>query len=105
MSRVLVFSSSVVHLAEPRPPLPRVIVHRASHPPARRERPPMPDLTRRRLFGAAGAVAAATFAAEFLPAGVRRAMAETPERLTGSLADIKHVVILMQENRSFDHYF
>ena len=24
---------------------------------------------------------------------------------TGSLADIEHVVILMQENRSFDHYF
>lgn len=24
---------------------------------------------------------------------------------TGTLADIKHVVILMQENRSFDHYF
>ncbi|MCB8829549.1 hypothetical protein LJD47_31530, partial [Escherichia coli] len=23
----------------------------------------------------------------------------------GSLADIEHVVILMQENRSFDHYF
>ncbi|MGF6886274.1 phospholipase C [Nocardia sp. GAS34] len=24
---------------------------------------------------------------------------------TGSLADVRHVVILMQENRSFDHYF
>jgi phospholipase C len=24
---------------------------------------------------------------------------------TGSLADIEHVVILMQEHRSFDHYF
>jgi phospholipase C len=65
----------------------------------------MPDLTRRRLFGAAGAVAAATFAAEFLPPNVRRALAETPERLTLSLGDIKHVVILMQENRSFDHYY
>jgi phospholipase C len=65
----------------------------------------MPDLTRRRLFGAAGAVAAAAFAAEFLPPNVRRALADTPERLTASLSDIKHVVILMQENRSFDHYF
>ena len=27
------------------------------------------------------------------------------EGLTGSIADVKHVVILMQENRSFDHYF
>ena len=38
----------------------------------------MPELTRRRLFSAAGAMAAATFAAEFLPPNVRRAMAETP---------------------------
>jgi phospholipase C len=65
----------------------------------------MPELTRRRLFSAAGAMAAATFAAEFLPPNVRRAMAETPADVRTRLADIKHVVILMQENRSFDHYF
>ena len=28
-----------------------------------------------------------------------------PSRGTRSLADVEHVVILMQENRSFDHYF
>jgi phospholipase C len=65
----------------------------------------MPELTRRRLFSAAGAMAAATYAAEFLPPNVRRAMADTPANITGKLRDIKHVVILMQENRSFDHYF
>jgi phospholipase C len=65
----------------------------------------MPELTRRRLFSAAGATAAAAFAAEFLPPGVRRAMAGTPADVRGRLGDIKHVVILMQENRSFDHYF
>ncbi len=65
----------------------------------------MPDLTRRRLFEATGATAAAAFAAEFLPPGVRRAMAGTPAGLRGRLRDIEHVVILMQENRSFDHYF
>jgi phospholipase C len=32
-----------------------------------------------------------------------RAMAAAPK--TGSLKDIEHVVILIQENRSFDHYF
>jgi phospholipase C len=64
----------------------------------------MPDLTRRRLFSTAGAMAAA-FAAEFLPPNVRRAMAGTPLNVGGKLTDIKHVVILMQENRSFDHYF
>jgi phospholipase C len=62
-------------------------------------------MTRRRLLGAAGATAAATFAAEFLPANVRRALAAGPPRGSGSLRDIKHVVVLMQENRSFDHYF
>jgi phospholipase C len=35
----------------------------------------MPELTRRRLLTAAGATAAAAFAAEFLPASVRRALA------------------------------
>jgi phospholipase C len=65
----------------------------------------MPEMTRRRLLGAAGATAAATLAAEFLPANVRRALAAGPPRGSGSLRDIKHVVVLMQENRSFDHYF
>jgi phospholipase C len=65
----------------------------------------MPELTRRRLFSAAGASAAAAFAAEFLPPNVRRAMAGAPAGGGGKLSDIKHVVILMQENRSFDHYF
>ena len=27
------------------------------------------------------------------------------EAATGTITDLKHVVILMQENRSFDHYF
>src|SRR5580698_2514606 len=66
---------------------------------------PMPEMTRRRLLTAAGTTAAAAFAAEFLPANVRKALAAGPPRGTGSLADIRHVVILMQENRSFDHYF
>ncbi|MCP2338198.1 alkaline phosphatase family protein [Actinomadura rupiterrae] len=70
------------------------------------ETDPDAGLSRRRLLGAAGAVAAAAFAAEVLPPNVRKAMAETagPAR-NGRLRDIKHVVILMQENRSFDHYF
>ncbi len=65
----------------------------------------MPELTRRRLLTTAGAATAAAFAAEFLPANVRRALASGPPRGGGRLSDIKHVVILMQENRSFDHYF
>src|SRR5580693_6572656 len=60
-------------------------------------------ITRRRLFGSAGRLAAAAFASSFLPPNVRRALAEPPDR--GSLKHIEHVVVLMQENRSFDHYF
>jgi len=63
------------------------------------------EMTRRRLLTAAGAATAAAFAAEFLPPNVRKAMAATATRRPVSLRDIKHVVILMQENRSFDHYF
>ena len=33
-----------------------------------------------------------------------RALAQQQSR-PGSARDIKHVVVLMQENRSFDHYF
>ena len=65
----------------------------------------MPELTRRRLLTTAAATATAAFAAEFLPPSVRKALAAGPAHGTGKLSDIKHVVILMQENRSFDHYF
>ena len=36
---------------------------------------------------------------------VRRRLQALPEGWSGTIADVKHVVILMQENRSFDHYF
>ncbi len=63
----------------------------------------MAGLTRRRLLQSAGLVASA-FAAEFLPPNVNRALAVGSPR-GGRLSDVKHVVIHMQENRSFDHYF
>ncbi len=64
----------------------------------------VPQISRRRLLQGLGAAGAAAFAAEFLPSNVRRALAVGPSQ-GGRLSDIKHVVILMQENRSFDHYF
>jgi phospholipase C len=60
-------------------------------------------ITRRRLLGTAALMAAAA-ASAFLPSNLRRALAQPAPR-GGSLRDIKHVVMLMQENRSFDHYF
>ncbi|MFJ6216584.1 alkaline phosphatase family protein [Streptomyces sp. NPDC092296] len=63
----------------------------------------MPWITRRRLLGSAAAAAAGTAAASLLPPSVRQAVAEGTR--TGSLRDVEHVVLLLQENRSFDHYF
>ena len=61
-------------------------------------------MTRRRLLGTGARLAALAAAASILPPSVRRALAQEAPR-KGSLKDIKHVVLLMQENRSFDHYF
>ena len=67
--------------------------------------PKMPQLlTRRRLLKGAAQVAVATAAQALMPLNVRKVLAQTPAN-PGSLKDIKHVVLLMQENRSFDHYF
>ena len=61
-------------------------------------------LTRRRLLTGAARVAAAAAASTLMPPNVRRLLAQEPPK-NSSLRDIKHVVMLMQENRSFDHYF
>ena len=44
-------------------------------------------------------------AAAAVPASIDRALAIPAKRLTGTIKDVKHIVILMHENRSFDHYF
>ena len=47
----------------------------------------------------AGALAAA------FPQSIKRALAIPAHNRTGTIEDVEHIVILMQENRSFDHYF
>jgi phospholipase C len=64
----------------------------------------MSDFTRRRFLGGAAATASLGAAAALMPASVQKALASPPPR-PARLGDIKHVVMLMQENRSFDHYF
>ncbi len=61
----------------------------------------MPSLDRRRFLQVAGGTTAATMLTE----SVARAAALPANRRTGSLEDVEHIVVLMQENRSFDHYF
>lgn len=40
-----------------------------------------------------------------MPPSLARAWAIDANNASGTIEDVKHVVILMQENRSFDHYF
>jgi phospholipase C len=56
----------------------------------------------RRQFLKTGLAAAAAMA---MPASIRQAMAIPAHNATGTLRDVEHIVVLMQENRSFDHYF
>jgi len=61
-------------------------------------------VNRRRFLQLGGAtVGAAALAGAGTLAGT--AKAAQADALTGTIADLKHVVILMQENRSFDHYY
>lgn len=52
--------------------------------------------------GVAG-ISAATLAT--FPASIQKALAIPANNKTGTIQDVEHVVILMQENRSFDNYF
>src|SRR5690606_41803498 len=60
---------------------------------------------RRQFFRTSAKTAGALSALALLPASIQRALAIPAAVETGTIKDIKHIVILMQENRSFDHYF
>ncbi|MFG2352987.1 phosphocholine-specific phospholipase C [Streptomyces sp. NPDC048521] len=61
----------------------------------------MPEVNRRRFLQLAGATTAFTA----LSSSIQRAAALPAHYRTGSVDDVEHIVVLMQENRSFDHYF
>jgi phospholipase C len=65
----------------------------------------MTSTSRRDFLRAAAQAAGAAAAMGALPAGIRNALAIPAHDTTRSINDIEHIVILMQENRSFDHYF
>src|SRR5262249_56461090 len=58
--------------------------------------------TNRRTFlrFLSSAAAAAAF-----PQSIERALAIPAHNRTGTIKDVEHIVILMQENRPFDHHF
>ncbi|MFI9545152.1 phosphocholine-specific phospholipase C [Streptomyces sp. NPDC052016] len=61
----------------------------------------MPEVNRRGFLRIAGA----TTAFSALASSIERAAALPANHRTGSIEDVEHIVVLMQENRSFDHYF
>jgi phospholipase C len=60
----------------------------------------MVNIDRRRFLQIAGGAAAATMLNE----SIARAASIPASRRTGTLQDVEHIVVLMQENRSFEHY-
>lgn len=61
----------------------------------------MPQVNRRRFLQLAGGTAAFTALAN----SIERAAALPANHRSGTIDDVEHIVVLMQENRSFDHYF
>ena len=61
----------------------------------------MHDVNRRRFLQLAGGGVATTMLSD----SIARALAIPANRSSRTLEDVEHIVVLMQENRSFDHYF
>src|SRR5258708_678793 len=60
---------------------------------------------RRDFIRLAAKTAASAAGMALLPESIRKALAVPPATVTGTIQDVGHIVIFMQENRSFDHYF
>jgi len=66
---------------------------------------PRRQIDRRRFLQLAGAAAGSSLFSTTLLSSVARAAEIPAHRQTGTLRDVEHIVVLMQENRSFDHYY
>ncbi|MDX3851885.1 phosphocholine-specific phospholipase C [Streptomyces sp. AK02-01A] len=62
-----------------------------------------PEISRRRMLALGSGALGGAAVGSVLPPSLQAAIAAEPA--AGGMTAIKHVVILMQENRSFDHYF
>ncbi|MGW7433111.1 phosphocholine-specific phospholipase C [Streptomyces sp. NPDC054861] len=60
-------------------------------------------MSRRKVLALGGGALGAAAAGSLLPPSLQQAIAAGPP--AGGMSAVRHVVILMQENRSFDHYF
>ncbi|MGF6572063.1 phospholipase C [Paraburkholderia sp. GAS333] len=65
----------------------------------------MTSNSRRRFLQTVASSAGAAAAMTALPESIRNALAVPAFSRTGTIRDVEHIVVFMQENRSFDHYF
>ena len=65
----------------------------------------MTSQDRRQFLGSMIHAGAAGIALTAFPPAIQRALAIPANVRTGTIQDVEHIVILMQENRAFDHYF
>lgn len=63
------------------------------------------DIKRRRFLKMTAGAAGGLTTLSLLPPAIREALATPAAKVTGTINDVQHVVIFMQENRSFDHYY
>ena len=64
----------------------------------------MVQIDRRRFLQLAGGATAATAMSVGFADSIARAASIPARRTRGTIDDVEHIVVLMQENRSFDHY-
>jgi phospholipase C len=64
----------------------------------------MTSNSRRRFLQTVATSAGAAAALTVFPDSIRKALAIPASHRSGSINDVEHIVVFMQENRSFDHY-
>ncbi len=65
----------------------------------------MSTFNRRHFLRTVATAAGSTAAMAALPPAIAKALSISANNRTGTIQDVEHVVCLMMENRSFDHYF
>src|ERR1700754_642672 len=65
----------------------------------------MINSSKRKFLRNSVGTSASVAALSLFPPSIRRALAIPANNRTGTIKDVEHIVTLMQENRSFDHYF
>jgi phospholipase C len=66
---------------------------------------PRQQIPRRSFLKLAAGALGASSAFSIVPQSICKALTIPANNSTGTIMDVEHVVIFMQENRSFDHYF